>query len=292
MAHSDNTTDRLAAENNPYPFLSTLVGDCIERGRDVTAGGARYNLTEVQGVGIADVVDSLLNVRRLVYDRGEMSLSDLVAVLDAEFAGEERLRQHLRSLRPAYGDGSEEAAALARRVVTGFFDAVDRSTNPRGGPHRPGLLVWTLYNDWAETVGALPDGRRRGEALASSIGPRPDLRVDSPTSIIRDATAFDHWRCAGALALNLRFDARSVRGTEGLDALRALIEGYFERGGMQVQINVVDGNTLRQAQASPESYADLLVRVSGFVARFVDLTPRMQDEIIERTELPAADGRN
>jgi formate C-acetyltransferase len=268
------------------------VADCIERGRDVTAGGARYNFTEVQGVGIAHVVDSLLNIRRLVYDEGEMTLADLVSAMDADFADDERLRQRLRSMRPAYGDGDKEAAALARRVLTGFFDAVDRSTNPRGGPHRPGLLVWTLYNDWADTIGALPDGRRRGEALSSSIGPRPDLRVGSPTSIIHDATAFDHWRCAGALALNLRFDARTVRGEDGLDALQSLVEGYFERGGMQVQLNVVDSDTLREAQASPESYADLLVRVSGFVARFVDLTARMQDEIIERTELAAAESAN
>lgn len=288
MARSDNTTDRLAAEHNPYPFLSSLVGDCIERAKDITAGGARYNFTEVQGVGVPHVVDSLLNVRRIVYENREMDLAVLLAKADAGFEGDEPLRRRLQLMRPAYGDGTEETSALARRVAHGFFDAVDRSVNPRGGPHRPGLLVWTLYDIWANCVGPLPDGRRRGEALASSIGPRGEAPIESPTSIIRDATSFDHWRCAGSLTLNLRFDKSSVKGEDGLAALEALMRVYFDQGGLQAQINVVDGELLRAAKADPKAYAGLVVRVSGFAARFVTLCERMQDEIIARTELSAA----
>ena len=285
MARSDNTTDRLAAEYNPYPFLSTLVGDCIERAKDITAGGARYNFTEVQGIGLAHVVDSLLNARRLVYEKREMTLAELLRKVDANFADDEPLRRRLQLMRPAYGDGSEETRALARQVAHNFFDAVDRSTNPRGGPHRPGLLVWTLYHDWADVVGPLPDGRRRGEAMASSIGPRGEAPIESPTSIIHDATAFDHWRCAGALTLNLRFDQNSVKGEDGLAALEALMRVYFEKGGLQLQINVVDSALLREAQANPAAHVGLVVRVSGFSARFVTLSQRMQNEIIARTEL-------
>ena len=286
MAHSDNTIDQLEGDYNPYPFLSALVGDCIERARDITAGGARYNFTEVQGVGVAHVVDSLLNVRRLVFDQAELALPGLVAKLDAGFAGDEPLRRRLANMRPAYGDHDTETAALARRVVHGFYDCVERSTNPRGGPFRPGLLVWTLYHSWADVVGALPDGRRRGDALVSSIGPRGEAAIESPTSIIQDATAFEHFRCAGGLTLNLRFPASLAGTDDGLAAMRRLMEVYFRGGGMQLQVNLVDSRTLRDAQANPDQFAGLLVRVSGFSARFVTLDRRMQDEIIERAELP------
>ena len=285
MAHSENTTDRLEAEYNPYPFLSSLVGDCIERGKDITAGGARYNFTEVQGIGIAHVVDSLLNVQRLVFERRDVTLEDLAAKLGTNFQDDEPLRRRLAGMRPAYGDHSPETSELARRVVHGFFDAVERYTNPRGGTFRPGLLVWTLYNLWADRVGALPDGRRRGDALVSSIGPRLDVAIDTPTSIVRDVTAFDHFRCAGALTLNLRFDASLPESDEGLDAIRRLMEVYFDKGGMQLQVNAVDSDLLRNAQADPSQFPGLLVRVSGFSARFVTLDPRMQDEIIARAEL-------
>ncbi|HUT24434.1 MAG TPA: pyruvate formate lyase family protein [Sumerlaeia bacterium] len=294
MANCENTVDRLAGEWAPYPFLSAIVRDCVERGRDVTAGGARYNFTELQGVGIAHVVDSLLNVRRLVYDEGEIGLEELVAKLDANFAepaaasGGEPLRRRLQLMKPAYGDHTPETADLARRVVHSFFDRVERYTNPRGGTFRPGLLVWTLYHEWADRVGALPDGRRRGDALVSSIGPRVEAVVDSPTSILQDATAFDHFRCAGGLALNLRFTGDVARTGDGLDALMQLMEVYFERGGMQLQVNVVDSEMLRQAQTNPEAYAGLVVRVSGFAARFVTLDRRMQDEIVSRAELSPA----
>jgi formate C-acetyltransferase len=214
-----------------------------------------------------------------------MTLELLMATIDADFAGAEPLRRRLRSLRPAYGDGAPETHDLARRVAHGFFSNVERSTNPRGGPHRAGLLVWTLYHDWADCVGPLPDGRRRGEALVSSIGPRGEVAVDSPTSILHDVTAFDHWRCTGALTLNLRFSADAVSDDNGLAALESLLRVYFSRGGLQVQVNVVDSELLRAAKTNPEAHADLVVRVSGFATRFVTLDAHMQDEIIARTEL-------
>jgi formate C-acetyltransferase len=285
MAGSDNTTDTLAGQHSPFPFLSALVDDCIERGQDITQGGARYNFTEVQGIGLAHVVDSLLNLRRLVYDTREMALTALLARIDANFAGDDALRCRLQALRPAYGAGAAATQELVRRVAHGFFTAVERSTNPRGGPHRAGLLVWTLYHEWADCVGPLPDGRRRGEALVSSVGPRGEVAVESPTSILRDVTAFDHWRCTGALTLNLRFSREAVASDNGLAALEALLRVYFEQGGLQVQINVADSALLRQAQANPAAHADLVVRVSGFAARFVTLGARMQDEIIARAEL-------
>ena len=251
---------------------------------DITQGGARYNFTEVQAIGIAHVVDSLLNVKKLVYESGEMALADLVTKLDAGFEGDEPLRRRLMTMKPAYGQHEPETARLARRVVHQFFDRSERYTNPRGGTFRPGLLVWTLFDDWADAVGALPDGRRRGDAMVSSIGPRGEAEIETPTAVIQDVTSFDHYRCAGGLTLNLRFDANTARTERGLDAITRLMEVYFERGGMQLQVNVIDSKVLREAQERPEAHAGLLVRVSGFCARFVDIGARMQNEIIARVE--------
>ena len=176
---------------------------------------------------------------------------------------------------------------MARTVVHAFFGQCERFTNPRGGPFRPGLRGWTLYDDWADAVGALPDGRRRGEAMVSSIGPRGEAAIDTPTSVIQDVTAFDHYRCAGGLTLNLRFDAALAFTRLGVDAIMSLMETYFNRGGMQLQVNVVDNALLREVREHPEVYADLLVRVSGFCAHFVDLSARAQEELIARAEFAA-----
>jgi len=287
MVRSDSTTDRLAGQFAQAPFLSSIIDDCIERGMDMSQGGARYNFTEIQGIGIAHVIDSLLNIRRLVYETREMTLAELVARLDSGFEGDELLRLRLMRMRPAYGDHLAESSGMARTVVHAFFVQCERFTNPRGGPFRPGLLVWTLYDDWAETVGALPDGRRRGEAMVSSIGPRGEAAIDTPTSVIQDVTSFDHYRCAGGLTLNLRFDAGLARTRLGVDAIMSLMETYFNRGGMQLQVNVVDSALLREAREHPEAHADLLVRVSGFCAHFVDLSARAQEEFIARAELAA-----
>jgi len=287
MAHAENSCDRHAGQYCPYPFLSALVDDCIERGVDIACGGARYNFTEVQGVGVAHVVDSLLNVETLVYEAGERALPELVEVLDAGFEGDEPLRRRLQRMKPCYGDSSPESAAMAREVVHGFYDRVERYTNPRGGEFRPGLLVWTLYDHWRDAICALPDGYRRGDPLVSSIAPREAAGIDSPTSIIRDVTAFDHSRCAGGLTMNLRFDGQMVKTGGGLDALIRLIEVYFDRGGMQIQFNVIEGDLLREAQVHPEKHAGLVVRVSGFSARFVEMSRVIQDEIIARSELKA-----
>ena len=287
MAHAENSCDCYAGRYRPYLFLSAIVDDCAELGIDITCGGARYNFTEVQGVGVAHVVDSLLNIRKLVYEDREMALPALMVTLDANFEGNEPVRRRLQRMRPCYGDGSPDAADMAREVVHGFYDRVERYTNPRGGEFRPGLLVWTLYDHWRDTIGALPDGYRPGDPLVSGIAPREAAGIGSPTSILRGVTAFDHSRCVGGLTMNMRFDGPTMRTDAGLTALAQLTRVYFDRGGMQIQFNVIDSDLLREAQASPEEYAGLVVRVSGFSARFVEMSRVIQDEIIARSEMEA-----
>ena len=288
MIDSENRHDAIEMAWRPQPFVSSLLDDCLATGKHLTAGGCRYNFTELQGVGIANVVDSLLAVRHHVFE-GSVGYAELLAALAANFEGREPLRQRLRRQTPHYGSDEPEADALAREVVHHFYACVEGHSNPRGGTFHPGLLVWTLHDQWADATGALPDGRRRGEPLVNSIGPTPGFDAAGPTAAIKSATAFDHTPCVGGLTLNLSLHAESLRSPDGLDRLSDLLATYFGRGGMQVQLNAVSRERLLEAQAHPETSPPLVVRVTGFSADFLTLSRTMQDEIIRRTQhgLPA-----
>jgi len=284
MADSENQHDALEMTWRPLPFVSALVDDCLATGTHLTAGGARYNFTEVQGVGVANVVDSLMAVRRHVFDRGAVAYGELLAALRDDFEGHEPLRQLLRTRTPHYGTDQPEADALARQVVDHFYACVEGHRNPRGGTFHPGLLVWTLHDKWAASTGALPDGRRRDEPLVHSIGPTPGFDRAGPTAVIKSATAFDHTPCVGGLTLNLSLHAAALRAGDGLERLGQLLATYFERGGMQVQLNAIGREQLLEAQAHPDTSPPLVVRVTGFSADFLTLSRTMQDDIIRRTE--------
>jgi formate C-acetyltransferase len=288
MIDSENKHDAIEMDWRPLPFVSALVADCLASGQHLTAGGARYNFTEVQGVGIANVVDSLMAVKRHVFDQGTGPWDDLLSALRENFDGHEPLRQCLRSRTSHYGTDDPEADALARDVVDHFYACVEGHRNPRGGTVHPGLLVWTLHAEWADATGALPDGRRRGEPLVNSIGPTPGFDRAGPTAVIKSATALDHVPCVGGLTLNLSIHAAGLRTDEGIDRLSELVTTYFERGGMQVQLNAVRREQLLAAQAHPETSPPILVRVTGFSADFLTLSPPIQDEIIRRTEHPVS----
>ena len=283
MIDSENRHDAIEMTWRPQPFVSSLLDDCLASGKHLTAGGARYNFTELQGVGIANVVDSLLAVRRHV-PGGGVAWEELLAALRDDFEGREPLRQRLRSRTPHYGSDEPEADALAREVVHHFYACVEGHRNPRGGTFHPGLLVWTLHDHWAGSTGALPDGRRRGEPLVNSIGPTPGFDRGGPTAVVKSATAFDHAPCVGGLTLNLSLHAAALATDEGLGRLGELLVTYFERGGMQVQLNAVSRQQLREAQAHPDTSPPIVVRVTGFSADFLTLSRTMQDEIIRRTE--------
>ena len=284
MIDSENKHDALEMAWRPQPFVSALIDDCLATGKHVTAGGARYNFTEVQGVGIANVVDGLMAVKRHVFDEGAVAYGELLAALREDFDGHEPLRQRLRTRTSHYGSDEPEADALARVVVEHFYACVEGHRNPRGGTFHPGLLVWTLHAEWANATGALPDGRRRGEPLVNSIGPTPGFDREGPTAVIKSATAFGHVPCVGGLTLNLSLHTASLRTDEGLDRLGDLLVTYFQRGGMQVQLNAISREHLLEAQAHPESSPPILVRVTGFSADFLTLSRTIQDEIIRRTE--------
>ncbi len=281
--HGNAVVQALYAEEMPAPYLSLLIDDCIAAGRDYNAGGARYDTTYLQGVGIGTLTDALSALRRHVYQTGAVALPELVAALDADFAAVEPLRQRLVNRTPRYGNDDPAADELMRRAFDAFFDAVDGRPAPRGGTYHIDMLPTTCHVYFGSVTGATPDGRRGGAPLSEGISPVQGADRRGPTAVLRSAAAMDHVKTGGTL-LNLKFSPRALEGDEGLARLAALVRGYFALGGHHVQFNVVDAAVLRAAQQRPEEHRGLLVRVAGYSDFFCDLGCELQDEIIARTE--------
>ncbi len=275
--------ERLYATRMPAPFLSVLTDDCIAKGRDYNAGGARYNNTFVQAVGIGTVTDALAAIRRLVFEEKGLSLPDLVAALDADFAAREPLRQRLVNRMPKYGNDDDAADDLMVRVFRTTFAAIDGRPSARGGTYRLEMLPTTCHVYFGEVCGATPDGRRAGKPLSEGISPVQGADRRGPTAVFRSAGKMDHVKTGGTL-LNMKFSPSVLEGEEGVSRLAQLVRTYFRSDGHHVQFNVVSRETLEAAKADPESHRDLIVRVAGYSDYFCDLSDALKDEIIARTE--------
>jgi formate C-acetyltransferase len=275
--------ERLYAEQMPAPFLSVLIDDCIAKGRDYHDGGARYNTSYIQGVGLGTMADALAAIRHQVYTEGTLALPALVAALDADFAGQERLRQQLLNRAPKYGNDDDAADDLMRAVFEAYYRAVEGRPNTRGGVYRINLLPTTVHVYFGAMTGATPDGRKAGAPLSEGISPVQGADRRGPTAVIRSAAKMDHVRTGGTL-LNQKLTPQLLRTEEDLDNLVHLVRAYFGLDGHHIQFNVVDAATLRAAQADPASHRNLIVRVAGYSDYFCDLGRALQDEIIARTE--------
>ncbi|GFO69121.1 glycyl radical enzyme [Geomonas limicola] len=267
----------------PAPFLSVLTDDCISRGIDYNAGGARYNNSFIQGVGIGSITDALSAIAQLVYDEGQFSLSELAAVLDRNFASDEPLRQRLLHKTHKYGNDDDYADDIMRRVFDAFFNEVDGKPNTKEGVYRIEMLPTTCHVYFGSVTGATSDGRLSGTPLSEGISPVQGADRNGPTAVIRSAGKMDHIRSGGTL-LNLKFSPGMLAGEGGIDALAGLVRSYFKMDGHHVQFNVVNVQTLRRAQERPSEHRDLIVRVAGYSDYFCDLSTALQNEIIERTE--------
>ena len=267
----------------PAPFLSVLTDDCIRNGRDYNAGGARYNNTYIQGVGIGSVTDALAAIRTVVFEEKRLGLADLVRATDADFVGHEELRLRLVHRMPKYGNDDDGADSLMRRAFEAFFGAVDGRPCARGGAYRIQMLPTTCHVYFGSVTGATADGRRAGLPLSEGISPVQGADRRGPTAVVRSAAKMDHVRTGGTL-LNMKFAPSLVEGEDGIDHLAHLVRGYFKMDGHHVQFNVVRAAALREAQAQPAEHRDLIVRVAGYSDYFCDLSPALQDEIIARTE--------
>ncbi len=278
-----NVIDRLYSRDLPVPFLSLLIDDCIARGRDYHDGGARYNTSYIQGVGLGTISDALSAVNHHVFALKSLSMAGLLRALRSDFRGSERTRQLLLNKTPRWGNDDERADAIGREVFEMVFRAVDGRPNMRGGHYRLNLLPTTVHIYFGRKTGATPDGRRAHEPLSEGISPVQGSDRKGPTAVLRSAAKIDHLRTGGTL-LNQKFAPALLSGEEGIARLGQLVRAYFGMNGHHLQFNVVDAATLRAAQREPEKHRDLIVRVAGYSDYFVDVGPELQEEIIRRTE--------
>jgi len=275
--------ERMFADWAQAPFLSILTDDCIAKGRDYNAGGARYNTSYIQGVGIGSLTDSFSVLKHHVYDDGSLSMAQLVAAIDDDFEGQEALRQRLLNKTPRYGNDDDRADDIMVRCFEAYFESVEGRPNLRGGKYHINMLPTTCHVYFGAVMGAMPDGRCAGAPLSEGISPVQGADREGPTAVFKSAAKMDHLKTGGTL-LNMKFSPRLLEGSTGIDMLTSLVRGYFGMDSHHVQFNVVNAETLRKAQADPTNHRDLIVRVAGFSDYFCDISRELQEEIIERTE--------
>jgi formate C-acetyltransferase len=275
--------ERIWSRLLPAPFLSLLIDDCIKTGKDYNSGGARYNTSYIQGVGLGTITDCLSAVKWHVFDKQAVTLDELVVALGSDFDRAEDLWRKLLDETPKYGNDEDYADELAVRVFESFFGAIDGRPNTKGGHFRINLLPTTCHVYFGSVTGALPDGRKAGEPLSEGISPVQGADRKGPTAVLRSASRIDHLRTGGTL-LNQKFTPGVLEDEDGITKVAHLVRSYFRMNGHHIQFNVVNSETLRKAQKKPEKYRDLIVRVAGYSDYFVDLGADLQNEIIKRTE--------
>ncbi len=281
MAGND-TIEALYSKEMPAPFLSLIIDDCIARGKDYNAGGARYNTNYIQGVGIGSVTDSLTALKKHLYEDQRYGARDLLAALRSDFASREDMRQELIHKTPHYGNDDDYADKIMQDVFFLFYRAVDGRKTMRGGTYRINMLPTTCHVYFGAVIGATPDGRKAGLPLSEGISPVQGVDRKGPTAVIKSAAKMEHLLTGGTL-LNLKFSPSVLTGEKGLDNLLHLIRSYFRLDGHHIQFNVVDAETLRDAQSNPELHRNLIVRVAGYSDYFNNLSEQLQNEIIKRT---------
>jgi len=279
----NNLIERLYARYMPSPFLSLLTDDCIQKGQDYHDGGARYNTTYIQGVGLGTITDALTALRYHIYDQHTFSMAELLDTLGADFSGSERTRQLLINRTPKYGNDDDYADHVMERIFEAYFRAIDGRPNTKGGEYHINLLPTTVHVYFGSVTQATPDGRQAGKPLSEGISPVQGADRAGPTAVIRSAAKLDHMRTGGTL-LNQKFTPQLLARDEDLDQVVQLVRSYFNLDGHHIQFNVVDAETLRAAQENPEEHRNLIVRVAGYSDYFCDLSKTLQDEIIARTE--------
>ena len=267
----------------PVPFLSVITNDCIATGRDYNAGGARYNTSYLQGVGIGTVTDSLAAIRYQVYDKKNVAMKDLLRALREDFANDPQLLNLVQNHTPKYGNDDDYADDIMQSVFEYYRDAVTGRPNQRGGTYRVNMLPTTCHVYFGEVMLASANGRRAHKPVSEGISPDKGADTNGPTAVLRSCAKMDHLSTGGTL-LNQKFTPSVVAGEDGLRQMANLIRAYFNMDGHHIQFNVIDRQTLLDAQAHPEEYKDLIVRVAGYSDHFRNLSRALQDEIIARTE--------
>lgn len=282
-----NLMDQMMPWYYPTPFLSMTMEGCIENGLDVTAGGTKYNSTGLNACGMSNVCDSLAAIRKVVYEDKQMSLKEFAEIVNSDFEGHENLLRYVKKKCPKFGNDDDSVDLLMKDMVKQVAEVVNNATNPRGGKYVFGLYSVEDHAIMGTYTGTTPDGRLKGFPLANAIAPVQGSDTQGPTAIINSVVKTDLSVATNLMVLDLKFNPQFFRNKMHTDALRALIQSYFDRGGLEIQFNVIGRETLEDACEHPDKYEDLVVRVSGFSAYFITLREASKVDIINRTEYAA-----
>lgn len=278
-----NVIEEIYARYMPAPFLSIITNDCISSGKDYNAGGARYNTNYIQGVGIGTITDSLSAIKYNVFDKQKFSMEELIKALEDNFEGHEIIKNLVSNKTPKYGNDDDYADEIMQDIFNFYQKTITGRPNMKGGQYRINMLPTTCHVYFGEVMMASPDGRLAQKPVSEGISPSKSGDTNGPTAVIKSASKMDHLRTGGTL-LNQKFTPSVVAGENGLDQMSNLVRAYFDMDGHHIQFNVIDRQTLINAQNNPEEYKDLIVRVAGYSDHFRNLSKALQDEIIERTE--------
>lgn len=275
--------EKICAEHMPCPLMSSIVDDCIAKGKDYQRGGARYNTRYIQGVGIGTITDSLAAIKYNVFDNEKFSMDTLLKAMEANFEGYEAELNMVKNKTPKYGNDDDYADDIMKEVFNLYHGEVTGRPTVNGGEYRVDMLPTTCHVYFGEVMGASPNGRLAEKPVSEGISPEKGGDTNGPTAVIKSCAKMDHLITGGTL-LNQRFAPSVVQGEEGLDNMANLIRAYFNMDGHHIQFNVFDKNVLLAAQKNPDEYKDLIVRVAGYSDHFNNLSRALQDEIIGRTE--------
>lgn len=279
----NNVIERLYAEEMPAPCLSVVTNDCISTAKDYNAGGARYNTNYIQGVGIGTVTDCVASVKYNVFDEKNFTMEELIDAMEHDFEGYDYIYSLVHDKTPKYGNDDDYADDLMREIFNLYHDTIVGRPNMKGGKYGIDMLPTTCHVYFGDVILATPNGRKAHKPVSEGISPEKSADTNGPTAVIKSCAKMDHLATAGTL-LNQKFTPNVVAGEAGLNNMASLVRSYFAMDGHHIQFNVVDRQTLIEAQKHPEDHKDLIVRVAGYSDFFRNLDKPLQDEIIERTE--------
>ena len=279
----NNVIEQLYAQEMPAPCLSVVTNDCISNAKDYNAGGARYNTNYIQGVGIGTVTDCLAAVKYNVFDRQNFTMEELIEAMEHDYEGYDAIYRMVHDKTPKYGNDDDYADDIMQEVFELYRSSITGRPNMKGGKYGVDMLPTTCHVYFGDVILATPNGRKAHKPVSEGISPEKSADTNGPTAVIKSCAKMDHLATAGTL-LNQKFTPDVVAGEEGLDHMASLIRSYFSMDGHHIQFNVIDRQTLIDAQNNPEEYKDLIVRVAGYSDFFRNLSKPLQDEIIERTE--------
>ena len=278
-----NVIEQIYAAYMPVPLLSSITNDCIAKGMDYNGGGARYNTSYIQGVGIGTITDCLAAIKYNVYDKKRFSMEELMEAVRADFKGCDRIYRLVREETPKYGNDDDYADDIMKTVFEYYRDSVTGRPNTKGGHYRIDMLPTTCHVYFGEVMMASANGRHAYMPVSEGISPEKGADIYGPTAVIKSASKMDHLSTGGTL-LNQKFTPKTLEGDIGIEQMANLIKSYFALDGHHIQFNVVSRKTLIDAQEHPDEYKDLIVRVAGYSDYFRNLSKTLQDEIIMRTE--------